>query len=299
MPDAMRERLFAPLDRRLADMDAAGIEQQVLSVPISMPEDLPSDELRSIAAAANSELHTLVDGNPDRFAAFAALPWDAPDDAAAELERTVTQLGFVGTMIFGTVGGKFLDDPMFSPILETAARLDVAIYLHPGTPPRAVRDAYYSGFNPEIERTLAQAGYGWHYETSLHATRMVVAGVFDRLPGLKIILGHLGEGIPFHLSRIDETLRPFTPNLARPIRDYFRENFWVTTSGYFYDGPFQLTREAFGDDRVMFSVDYPFADNRRGREWFDRLALESELREKIGHGTADRLLKLRSAQLEA
>jgi predicted TIM-barrel fold metal-dependent hydrolase len=163
MAESMRERLFAPLDRRLAEMDGAGIEQQVLSVLISMPEDLPSEKLRSIATSANSELHTMVDGHPDRFAAFAALPWDAPDAAAAELERTVTQLGFVGTMMFGTVGGRFLDEPAFSPILEAAARLNVPIYLHPAPPPRAVRDAYYSGFNPEVNRTLAQAGYGWHY----------------------------------------------------------------------------------------------------------------------------------------
>jgi uncharacterized protein len=295
MPQAMRERLFVPLERRLAEMDATGISQQVLSVPISMPAELTSDKLASIAASANSELHTMVDGHPDRFAAFATLPWDAPDAAASELERTVTQLGFVGTMIFGTVGGRFLDDPAFNPILEAAARLDVPIYLHPGTPPKMVRDAYYSGFTPEINRTLAQAGYGWHYETSLHATRMVVAGVFDRLPGLKMVLGHLGEGIPFHLARIDETLKPFTPNLKKSVREYFRENFWVTTSGYFYDGPFQLTREAFGDDRVIFSVDYPFADNRRGVEWFKRLDLEPELRENIAHRTADRLLRLQNA----
>jgi uncharacterized protein len=292
MPEAMRERLFAPLDRRLADMDATGIEQQVLSVPIAIPKDLPTDALQSAVSAANTELHTMVDGHPERFAAFAALPSALPDAAAAELERTVTQLGFVGAMTFGTIAGKFLDAPEFSPILETAARLDVPIYIHPGQPPRPVMEAYYSGFDPTINRTLAQAGYGWHYETSLHATRLVVGGVFDRFPGLKIVIGHLGEGLPFHLGRIEDSLTPFTGHLKKPVGTYFRENFWVTTSGYFYDGPFQLTREAFGDDRVIFSVDYPFADNRRGVEWFNRLDLAADVREKIAHGNADQLLKL-------
>jgi uncharacterized protein len=292
MPEVMRERLFAPLDRRLADMDGAGIEQQVLSVPVSVPKDLPAETLASAVSAANSGLHTMVDGHPERFAAFAALPWSTPDAAAAELDRTVTQLGFVGAMIFGTIGGLFLDDPMFSPILEAAARLDVPLYLHPAAPPAPVKDAYYSGFDATINRTLAQGGYGWHYEASLHATRMVVGGVFDRLPSLRMILGHLGEGLPFHLGRIEDTLTPFTRHLNKPIGNYFREHFWVTTSGYFYNGPFQLTRETFGDDRVMFSVDYPFADNRRARDWFDELDLVPDVREKIAHGNADALLKL-------
>jgi uncharacterized protein len=142
---------------------------------------------------------------------------------------------------------------------------------------------------------LATAGYGWHYETSLHALRMILGGVFDRLPGLKVILGHLGEGIPFHLPRIDDTLTPLAGHLAKPVSGYFREHFWITTSGYFYDGPFRLTREMFGDDRLIFSVDYPLADNRRARDWFDRLDLTPGVREKIAHGTVDNLLGLRLA----
>jgi hypothetical protein len=141
----------------------------------------------------------MVTVHPDRFAVFTTLPVTVPDAAAAELERAVGELGFVGTMISGTIGGRFLDDPFFSPVLETAARLDVPVYLHPDPPPKPVANVYYTGFPGPVNQALATAGYGWHYETSLHAVRMIIGGVFDRLPGLKVILGHLGEGIPFHL----------------------------------------------------------------------------------------------------
>lgn len=298
LPEAQRKRLHYGIDERLADMDAAGIDMQVLSVVAPQPRVLPAETLVPMVSDFNNELHTVVAGHPDRFAAFAALPTSAPEAAAAELERAVTNLGFVGAMISGTVGGRFLDDPDFTPVWDTAARLGVPIYLHPGPAPRPVADAYYAAFttssrcHPAINQMLANGAYGWHYETSLHAVRLIVAGIFDRWPDLKVILGHLGEGIPFHLPRLDEVLTPLTAHPDRPISDYFRTNFWVTTSGYFYDGPFRLTREAFGDDRVIFSVDYPFSDNRLARDWFDRLDLEPDVREKIAHATADDLLGL-------
>lgn len=293
VPDAVAARLRATVDDRLADMDAAGIDTQVLSVVMPTPEMLPAETAVPRAVSANTELHDMVTAHPDRFAAFAALPVTAPDEAAAELERAVRDLGFVGTMISGTIGGRFLDDPVFRPVLETAARLDVPIYLHPAPPPRAVADVYYCGFSDQVNQVLATGGYGWHYETSLHALRMIVGGVFDRLPELKVILGHLGEGIPFHLPRIDSTLTPEATGLAQPISAYLREHFWITTSGYFYDGPFHLARATFGDDRLIFSVDYPFADNQRARDWFDHLDLTAEAREKIAHSTVDDLLRLR------
>jgi hypothetical protein len=288
-----RERLLDIGDGRLADMDSAGIDVQVLSAVAPAAQELPAEVGVPLAIGLNNELSDAVTAHPDRFAAFATLPTSAPDAAAVELERTVTELGFVGAMINGTTGGRFLDDPMFAPILDTAARLDVPIYLHPGLPPKPVADAYYTGFSKPINQTLALAGYGWHYEASLHAVRMILGGVFDRWPGLKLILGHLGEGIPFHLGRIDNFLSPLADHLAKPIGDYFRANVWITTSGYFYDGPFRLATETFGDDHVIFSVDYPFADNRRARDWFDNLDLAADVRAKIAHGTVDALLKLR------
>jgi hypothetical protein len=293
LPPPVQARLHATAGERLAYMDTAGIDMQVLSVVLPMPQMLPAETAVPLAAKANAELQAMVTAHPDRFAAFATLPVTAPDAAAAELERAVSELGFVGTMISGTIGGRFLDDPFFSPILETAARLNVPIYLHPGPPPKPVADAYYTGFPEPVNWVLATSGYGWHYETSLHAMRMIIGGVFDRLPGLKVILGHLGEGIPFHLPRIDDTLTPVAGQLAKPVSAYFRDHFWITTSGYFYDGPFRLTQEMFGDERLIFSVDYPFADNMRASDWFGHLDLTPEARERIAHGTVDELLRLR------
>jgi uncharacterized protein len=293
LPPVVQARMHATAGERLADMDAAGIDVQVLSVVLPMPQMLPAETAVPLAAKANGELHGMVSAHPDRFAAFAALPVTVPSAAAAELERAVSELGFVGTMISGTIGGRFLDDPVFRPILEAAARLNVPIYLHPGPPPKPVADVYYTGFSKPVNQVLATAGYGWHYETSLHALRMIIGGVFNRLPELKVILGHLGEGIPFHLSRIDDMLPPPAGQLTKPVSGYFHEHFWITTSGYFYDGPFRLTQEMFGDERLIFSVDYPFADNRRACDWFDRLDLATEVREKIAHGTVDELLRLR------
>lgn len=140
---------------------------------------------------------------------------------------------------------------------------------------------------------LATAGYGWHYETSLHALRLVVSGTFDRWPGSRIVLGHLGEGIPFHLARIEDMLTPFVRKLQRPVSSYFRTNFWVTTSGYFFDGPYGLTRQVFGDDRILFSVDYPYSDNKRATAWQRQLDVDQGTREKLAHRNADDLLGLR------
>src|SRR5580693_2463958 len=293
LPPAFRARLDVTADERLADMDAAGIDVQVLSVMLPMPRMLPAGTAVPLAVKINGELHGMVTAHPDRFAAFALLPVTVPDAAADELERAVSELGFAGAMISGTIGGRFLDDPIFAPVLETAARLDVPVYLHPGPPPQPVAEVYYAGFAAPVSQALATAAYGWHYETSLHALRMILGGVFDRLPGLKVILGHLGEGIPFHLPRIDDTLTPLAGQLAKPVSGYFREHFWITTSGYFYDGPFRLTREMFGDDRLIFSVDYPLLNRQQARDWFDRLDLAPGVREKIAHGTADNLLRLR------
>jgi predicted TIM-barrel fold metal-dependent hydrolase len=294
LPAAARERLLDTGAGRVADMDAAGIDLQVLSLVAPAVQELPAGPAVTAAVNLNNALHdTIIAAHPDRFAGFAALPTGDPDAAATELERAVGQLGLVGTMINGTTGGRFLADPFFAPILETAARLDVPIYLHPGYPPQPVAETYYGGFDPGVGQMLGSAAYGWHYETSLQAVRMVIAGVFDRLPNLKIILGHLGEGIPFHLPRIQDVLTPqLGGRLSKSITEYFRQNFWVTTAGYFYDGPFRLTRETFGDDRVMFSVDYPFGDNRRATDWFARLDLDEETRAKVAHRNVENLLNL-------
>jgi hypothetical protein len=234
----------------------------------------------------------MVSAHPDRFRAFATLPLGQPQAAATEFERAVTELGFVGALITGTVGDRFLDEPEFAPVLETAARLDVPIYLHPAPPPKRVSDIYYTGpFPPLAGGMLSNAGMGWHLETSVHVTRLIISGVFDRIPGLKLIIGHLGEGLAFHLHRLDRLVYPLT-DLPKPISQYLSEHIWYTTSGYFFDDQFALARAMFGDDRIIFSVDYPFEINTEAVDWFKQLDLPTGVREKMAHGTAEQLLRL-------
>jgi uncharacterized protein len=211
-------------DGCIAEMDA-GIDMQVLSLNSPGVEQADVAEQVAIARESNDFLVDVVKKNPKRFAAFAALPVAAPDQAAEELERRVRQQGFKGPLINGHSRGRYLDDKFFWPILERAEALDVPIYLHPTIPPKPVVDAQYGGFSPALNSLFAGAGWGWHIETGVHLTRMVLGGVFDRYPKLQVVVGHLGEAVPFMLPRLNRNLPPGMTKLARPIAAYLRETF--------------------------------------------------------------------------
>ena len=280
---------------RLKDMDAGGIDLQVISHTASIGGSLPEEQSVRLAQQANDQLAAAVTAHPARFAGFAALPMTDPKAAADELERAVRSLQFKGTMINGTTNGRFLDDPAFLPILERAVALDVPIYVHPGLPPTAVWEAYYSGFDPAVTFLLATAGWGWHSEVGIHALRLILAGVFDRLPSLQIIIGHMGEMIPFMLARINDVLTPMAKHLQHPVPEYFLRNFHITTSGFFTDPPLLLALQIMGADRIIFSVDYPYSTNEQGRAFLERASISPADKEKISHLNAERLLKLAEA----
>jgi len=279
-------------ERRLADMDAAGIDVQVLSVGPPATQDLDAAVAVPLAARANDQLAAAVATHPSRFAGFATLPTADPAAAAAELERTVTDLGFKGALVNGHTRGRFLDDPAYWPILERAESLDVPIYLHPTYPTAQVMDAYYGGLPAPVGEVLATAAWGWHAETGLHALRMVAGGVFDRFPLLRVIIGHMGEHIPFSLARADERLTPVATHLKRRVAAYFHTNFYVTTSGYFTDPPLLCALMVLGADRIIFSVDYPYSANVAARAFLDRAPVSPADRDKIAHGNAERLLRI-------
>ncbi len=280
---------------RLKDMDAFGIDLQVISHTVTGTLSLPGREAVRLARQANDQLAAAVVAHPTRFAGFGILPMTDPEAAADELERAVRSLGFKGAMINGTANGRFLDDPSFLPILERAVALSVPIYIHPGVPPAAVREAYYSGFDPAVNTSLATAGWGWHSEAGIHALRLILAGVFDRLPGLQIIIGHMGEMIPFMLARINNVLTPVAGHLQRTVPEYFLQNFSITTSGFFSDPPLLLALQVMGADRILFSVDYPYSTNEQGRAFLDSTSISPADKEKISHLNAERLLKLAEA----
>jgi len=277
---------------RIAEMDAAGIDMQVISHVAPGAQGLP-DGL-DVARRANDQLAEAVAAHPDRFAGFATLPTGDPLAAARELERAVGDLGFVGALVNSTLGsnGAFLDDPRFEPLLAEFERLDVPMYLHPAPPPASLRDILYGGLPPVIAARLATGAWGWHAEAGLHALRLVAAGVFDRHPGLRLILGHCGEMVPFMLDRMDEQLRQEWSGLPLRVSEYFLRNVWVTTAGMFSVPPVMCSVQVFGVDRVLFSVDYPFSDNARGRDLLDALPLSPADKAKIAGGNAERILGL-------
>jgi uncharacterized protein len=280
---------------RLADMDAAGITLQVLSVSGPGADIAPSTEAPALARAFNDALARIVTAHPDRYAGFAHLPMTAPEAAADELERAVTQLGFCGALVNGLTEDRFLDDPRFAPILARAETLGAPLYLHPGIPPDAVRKVYYDGLPGPLSFMLAIAGWGWHAEVAVHVLRLVLSGTLDRYPRLQLIIGHMGEGLPAMLTRCDEVFgRAPAGLLQRTPSAAILDQVYVTTSGFFSLQPFEALLHTFGADRIMFSVDYPFSANATGRTFLDRLPVSPADREKIAHGNADRLLKLKS-----
>ncbi len=278
---------------RLADMDASGITVQVLSVAGPGADLLPGQPGIDLARAYNDSLAEACARYPSRYRGFAHLPMLTPAAAADELERTAKDLGFHGVLVNGATDGRFLDDPAFEPILARAEALDLPIYLHPGIPTQAVRDSYYDGLPGNFSFTLALSAWGWHAETAIHTLRLVLSGALDRHPRLKIVIGHMGEALPFMLDRIDETTAAEAKvRLKRSVRQTILDQVWITTSGFFTMVPFTAALMTFGADRILFSVDYPFASNARARAFLDALPVSEADRAKIAHGNADRLLHL-------
>lgn len=297
--DPARGRSYSPRsdvlrdleEGRLADMDAGGVTMQVLSCLTT--QQLPADVAVDLVRAANDRAAAAVAAHPDRFAAFAALPTAVPDAAADELRRCVSELGLVGTMIFGRTGGEFLDEPRFAPVLDAVADLDVPLYLHPGFPPAEVSAANYAGgLDPLVTARMQTSAWGWHQETAVHFLHLVLSGVFERYPTLQVILGHWGEMIPFYLDRLDEALPPAVTGLDRTVGDVVRHNTYVTPSGMFSQAQLRFCVDTVGVDRILYSVDYPFIGNDDAASFLERADLPREAKERIAHGNTERLLRL-------
>jgi predicted TIM-barrel fold metal-dependent hydrolase len=280
--------------QRLQLMDDAGITVQVLSNTGPGPDLVPGADGVALARAMNDHLAEAIARRPDRFAGFAVLPMQSDTPTADELVRAVKQLRFAGALINGTTEGRFLDHPHYRDLLAAAEELDVPIYIHPHLAPEPVRQAYYSNLRPGAARVLEAAGWGWHSETAIHVLRLVLSGALDRHPRLKLIVGHMGEMLPMMLARIDEVFALDIEHLKRPISRTIIEQVWVTTSGIFTQPPFLAALQTFGIDRLMFSVDYPYAPNAKGRAFLDGVSLSPADMAKLTHGNADALLKLKA-----
>jgi predicted TIM-barrel fold metal-dependent hydrolase len=275
---------------RLKGMDEAGIDIQVLSHNSPSAQKLGADIAVPLTQRVNDRLAAIIKANPTRFAGFAALPTIDPAAAADELERSVTTLGLKGAMIHGLANGVWLDDKRFWPIYARAEKLDVPIYFHPGLPIPAVIDAYYKDYAADYP-ILLRAAWGYTVETATQCVRLVLSGVFDAHPNLKIIIGHLGEGVPLLLWRINNAFtRPGAKSIA--FQDIFRKHFYVTTSGFFSDSALECSIKELSIDRILFSVDHPFEAQPPATAWLAKIPVSDADKIKIASGNVKRLLKM-------
>jgi predicted TIM-barrel fold metal-dependent hydrolase len=293
------QRLYDRGPLRLEQMDAAGIDFQILSLfDPGVQEETDVARAIDLARGANDNLAETVRGNPHRFGGFATLATQDPDAAAAELERAVTQLGLVGALINGHTQGRYLDDPAYEGLFGRAEAMGAPIYLHPTTPHPAVMEAWFA---PYVADGLHLASWGFAAEAGTHALRLIYSGLFDKFPKLQMIIGHLGEMLPFAAYRVDRYYGLGGDGSGKRLQhlpsDYLRNNFYVTTSGNFCPPAFACTLEVMGVDRVMFSVDYPMDDNKAGAEFLASYPMDDATRRKVSSENAIRLFGGRIPEL--
>ena len=276
---------------RLRKMDETGIDVQVLSLTTPGTQNLePADAVR-LARDANDLAARTIRQHPTRFQGFATLPTPDPKAAAEELRRCVEEHGFKGALLCGRTRERPLDHADFFPIYAEAARLNVPLYIHPQSPVPAVREAYYSGFDEKVSAIFATAAWGWHMETGVQVLRFILAGIFDRLPHLQLILGHWGEMIVFFLDRINERFSQAT-TLQRSVADYVRQNLYVTPSGIYAQPYLEECVRVMGIDRILFALDAPYIDAPNGgsRRFLTESRLSVEDQEKVAQGNWERLV---------
>jgi uncharacterized protein len=289
-PGELGERLREVGDRRIAAMDEAGLDIQVLSLTSPGLHNLPADEATQLQVETNDRIAELVAGRPDRFQGFATLALPAPSAAAQELERAVTKLGLHGALLFGRTGERNLDHPDNWPIFEAAAALRAPLYIHPQLPQARVRDAIYSGFGDDVDNAFARFGIGWHYETGVQFLRLALAGVFDRFPDLQVVLGHWGEVVLFYLDRSDGLA--MAAKLPQTFSEYARRNAFITAGGVFSQRYLRWAVEVVGAERVMLGTDYPYRPIPDGgvERFLQTAGVEPADQERIAAGNWDALV---------
>jgi len=286
--DTIRNKLLDVGEGRLGEMDKAGIDMQVLSLVCPGVQVFDAPTGTAMAKKTNDKLSQVVREYPQRFAGLATLAPQNPDEAADELERAVKELGLKGANINSHTKGEYLDDKKYWVILERAEKLGVPVYIHPRMPSPDMVKPYlaYPG--------LATAMCGFGAEAGLHALRLICSGVFDEYPGLKIILGHIGEALPFWLWRLDKTwlMGPLGEKRRKKPSEYIKDNFLITTSGLFSQPALLCAYMELGADNILFAVDYPFQSNKEAVQFMGSVPICDSDKEKIYHLNAERLLAL-------
>ena len=276
-------------DSRIVEMDEAGITMQVLSLNSPGVEQLNQKDAVRASVEVNEYVHKLVSENPDRFRAFMTIPTVSPEDAIVTLKKA-KEMRFAGVGINGRIGDKYLDDPKFGPILEEIEALGLPIYLHPCRPAKEVVEVYYKGaWSDFVSDSFSRNVLGWHIETAIHLLRMIFGGIFDKYPGLKVAIGHLGEGLPFFFQRIIGSLPKEKTGLDRSIGEYLNENVYYTFGGFNYNAVFNCLAEQTSIDHIIFSTDYPYRSMKTAADFLDQLPLDESDKRKIAFENAQRL----------
>jgi len=279
--------------QRLKDMDATGIDLQLLLLTSPGVQVFDADSAVHIARNSNDQLEEAIRAHPDRYQGLAAFAPQDPREAAREIERSVTKLGLKGAVVNSHTNGEYLDDPKFYPIFEACEHLDVPLYIHPQTPSRQM-------IQPFLERGLDGAIFGFAVETGLHLLRIIVSGVFDQFPKLQIVVGHLGEGLPFWLYRLDymhaagmkANRYKSIKSLEKKVSEYMQENVCVTTSGVPWAPSIMLCQQVLGMDRVMYAMDYPYEYVPEEVDFSDDLPISDNDKKKFFQTNAERVFKL-------
>jgi len=289
---SLKEKLESLGDLRLKDMDAGKVSLQIISHAPTPGAPTPEQ-----CVSANDQLAAAVKENSTRFTGFAVLPMAHPEEAAKELERSVKTHGFVGALIDNHVLGKYYDGPEYLPFWTKVQELDVAIYMHPTWASDDMAPRYEGNFTSGASKSLSASGWGWHTETGLHFLRLFASGLFDKLPKLKIILGHFGEMLPFMFERICVLSRRWG-DLQRNFDAVYKENLWITTSGVWGMAPMATIMMNTPIEHVLYSVDYPFAKNEDGLAWIEQLEksgmVTKEQLEMIAYKNSEKLLGVKA-----
>lgn len=281
-------RLLDLEDERLELMDEAGVSMAILAMTSTGVQQFSADKAASISESGNDRLADAIRRHPDRYAGLATIPVQDPKRAVREMERAITKLKLNGVMINSHINGEYLDEEKYWPILEAAASLDATVYIHPRAPSPAMAAPYR-------KYQLEHAIWGYAVEVGLHAVKLLMSGVFDRYENLRVVIGHMGENIPYALYRLDYMHKNYSfdrPKLKLTPAEYFRRNFWITTSGVNWVPALELCIKVLGADNIMWAIDYPYQETVEATQWLNDAPIADEDKEKIFHRNAEKVFKL-------
>jgi len=282
------QRLLDVDGERLRIMDECGVSMAVLAMTSTGVQQFEPEEAAHLAETGNDQLADIIRRHPTRYAGLATIPVQDPRRAIREMERAITRLKLNGVMINSHTNGEYLDEKKYWPILEAAAGLDVPIYIHPRAPSPAMAAPYR-------KYQLEHAIWGYAVEVGLHAVKLLMSGVFDQYPTLRVVIGHMGENIPYALYRLDYMHAHYRfdrPKLKLTPGEYFRRNFAITTSGVNWLPALELCIKVLGADNIMWAVDYPYQETAEATRWLDEAPIAEEDKEKIFHRNAERIFRI-------